>query len=91
MFTRCLATEWAPFNICVNAIGPGDVLTEMTAPVLADPKMKRFMLEAIPLGRLGEPRDIALMVVYLASEASNFITGQTLYIDGGQLSRGSGI
>lgn len=91
MFTRCLATEWAPFNICVNAVGPGDVLTELTEPVLADPEMKKFMLESIPLGRLGRTREIALLVVYLASEASDYITGQTLYIDGGQLSRGSGV
>jgi len=91
MFTRCLATEWAPFNICVNAVGPGDVITEMTEPVLADPEMKRFMLESIPLGRLGKTREIALLVVYLASEASDYMTGQTLYIDGGQLSRGSGV
>ena len=91
MFTRCLATEWAPFNICVNAVGPGDVLTEMTEPVLAYPEMKKFMLESIPLGRLGKTREIALLVVYLASEASDYMTGQTLYIDGGQLSRGSGV
>ncbi len=91
MFTRCLATEWAPFNICVNAVGPGDVLTAMTEPVLADPEMKKFMLESIPLGRLGKTREIALLVVYLASEASDYMTGQTLYIDGGQLSRGSGV
>jgi NAD(P)-dependent dehydrogenase (short-subunit alcohol dehydrogenase family) len=91
MFTRCLATEWAPFNICVNAVGPGDVLTELSEPVLADPEMKKFMLESIPLGRLGKTREIALLVVYLASEASDYMTGQTLYIDGGQLSRGSGV
>lgn len=91
MFTRCLATEWAPFNICVNAVGPGDVLTELNASVLADPEMKKSMLESIPLGRLGETREIALLVVYLASEASNYMTGQTLMIDGGQLSRGSGV
>jgi len=91
MFTRCLATEWAPFGICVNAIGPGDILTEMTAPVLADPEMKKYILEAIPMGRLGEPREIALLMVYLASQASEYVTGQTLHIDGGQLSRGGGI
>lgn len=90
MFTRCLATEWAPFNICVNAVGPGSVLTELSAPVLDDPERKRFILKSIPLGRMGETREIALLVVYLASEASNFLTGQTLYIDGGQLSRGNG-
>jgi len=91
MFTRCLATEWAPFNICVNAVGPGDVLTELNKSVLADPEMNKFMLESIPLGRLGETREIALLVVYLASEASDYMTGQTLFIDGGQLSRGSGV
>jgi len=90
MLTRCLATEWAPFNICVNAIGPGSVLTELSATVLDDPERKKFILDAIPLGRMGKAREIALMAVYLASEASNYVTGQTLYIDGGQISRGNG-
>jgi len=90
MFTRCLATEWAPYNICVNAIGPGSVHTELSAPVLNDPERKKVILERIPMARMGETRDIGLMVVYLASEASNWVTGQTFYIDGGQLSRGNG-
>ena len=90
MFTRCLATEWAPYNICVTAVGPGSVLTELSAPVLNDPERRKFILRAIPLGRMGETRDVALLVVYLASEASNWVTGQTFYIDGGQLSRGNG-
>ena len=90
MFTRCLATEWAPYNICVNAVGPGSVLTELSAPVLNDPERREFILRAIPLGRMGETREVALLVVYLASEASNWVTGQTFYIDGGQLSRGNG-
>ena len=90
MLTRCLATEWAPYNICVNAVGPGSVLTELTAPVLDDPGRKEFILKSIPLGRMGETREIGLLVVYLASEASNWVTGQTFYIDGGQLSRGNG-
>ena len=90
MFTRCLATEWAPYNICVNAVGPGSVLTELSAPVLNDPERKKVILERIPMARMGETRDIGLMVVYLASEASNWVTGQTFYIDGGQLSRGNG-
>lgn len=90
MFTSCLATEWAPYNICVNAIGPGSVLTELSAPVLSDPERKKFILERIPIGRVGETREIGLMVVYLASEASDWVTGQTFYIDGGQLSRGNG-
>lgn len=90
MFTRCLATEWAPYNICVNAVGPGSVLTELSAPVLNDPERKKVILERIPMARMGETRDIGLLVVYLASEASNWVTGQTFYIDGGQLSRGNG-
>lgn len=90
MFTRCLATEWAPYNICVNAIGPGSVLTELSAPVLRDPERNKFILEKIPLGRVGETREIGLLVVYLASDASNWVTGQTFFIDGGQLSRGNG-
>ena len=90
MFTRCLATEWAPHNICVNAVGPGSILTELSAPVLNDPERKKVILESVPMARMGETRDIGLMVVYLASEASNWVTGQTLYIDGGQLSRGNG-
>ncbi len=90
MFTQCLATEWAPYNICVNAIGPGSVLTELSAPVLSDPERKKFILEGIPMGRVGETREIGLLAVYLASEASDWVTGQTLYIDGGQLSRGNG-
>jgi 2-deoxy-D-gluconate 3-dehydrogenase len=90
MFTRCLATEWAPYNICVNAVGPGSVLTELSAPVLNNPERREFILKAIPRGRMGETREVALLVVYLASEASNWVTGQTFYIDGGQLSRGNG-
>jgi len=90
MFTRCLATEWAPYNICVNAVGPGSVHTELSAPVLDDPERKKAILERVPLGRLGEIREIGLLVVYLASEASDWVTGQTIYIDGGQLSRGNG-
>jgi len=91
MLTRCLAIEWAPFNICVNAIGPGDIRTELNANVFDQPEMKEFMLASIPLRRFGETRDVALLALYLASEASNFMTGQTLYIDGGQLARGRGI
>jgi len=90
MFTRCLATEWAPYNICVNAVGPGSVQTELSAPVLNDPERREFIQRAIPMGRVGEAREVALLMVYLASEASNWVTGQTFYIDGGQLSRGNG-
>lgn len=89
-FTRCLATEWGPYNVTVNAIGPGSVLTELSAPVLNDPERKETILKAVPLNRLAEPRDIALMAVYLASDASSYVTGQTFFIDGGQVARGNG-
>jgi NAD(P)-dependent dehydrogenase (short-subunit alcohol dehydrogenase family) len=91
MFTRCLASEWAPFNICVNAIGPGNTRTEMMEKIMKEnPKAAGWVLAAIPMGRLAEPREIALLAFYLASDASNFLTGQTIYIDGGQLGMGRG-
>jgi NAD(P)-dependent dehydrogenase (short-subunit alcohol dehydrogenase family) len=90
-FTRCLASEWAPFNICVNAVGPGDTNTQMMEQFMIDPAVAKIVLSAIPAGRLGEPQEIASLVLYLASEASDFINGQTIYIDGGQLGRGAGI
>jgi len=89
-FTRCLASEWAPFNICVNAIGPGATKTEMMEVRLKDPVFSKVILDAIPEGRIAEPREIALLALYLASEASNFMNGETIYIDGGQLSHGAG-
>ena len=89
-FTRCLASEWAPFGICVNAIGPGATKTEMMEEKLKDPLFGKVILDAIPEGRVAEPREIALLALYLASDASNFMTGETLYIDGGQLSHGPG-
>jgi NAD(P)-dependent dehydrogenase (short-subunit alcohol dehydrogenase family) len=90
MFTRCLATEWAPFHICVNAICPGTVSTELNRKIIDDPERKETILKSIPLGRFGETREIALMAAYLASDAANYVTGQSFYIDGGQLSRGNG-
>ncbi len=91
MLTRCLAIEWAPFNIGVNAVGPGDIRTELNANVFDTPEMREFMLASIPLRRFGETREVALLVLFLASEASNYITGETIYMDGGQLARGRGI
>ncbi len=91
VFTRCLASEWAPFNICVNAIGPGATNTDMMAQYMKDPAVAKVVLDTIPVGRIAEPREIALLALYLASEASNFMNGQTVYIDGGQLGRGAGI
>jgi len=85
MFTRCLALEWAPFNINVNAIGPGDFPTSLTTKIHNDPQLKEQMLRCIPLGRTGNVRDLGLLALYLASDASNYMTGQTIYLDGGEL------
>lgn len=87
-FTRCLASEWGPFNINVNAIAPGLTNTVMIKPLITDPKMMKDKLEKTPLGRLGEPREVALLALFLASSASNFITGQIFTIDGGVMGRG---
>ncbi len=91
MLTRCLATELASYKINVNAIGPGDILTELSQHVLNDPDAGKTMLSYIPMARWGKTREVAILAVYLASEASDFMTGETLIIDGGQLARGAGV
>jgi gluconate 5-dehydrogenase len=81
--TRTLACEWAKYNVLVNAVGPTIVETELTKSALADPSYAAMMKNRIPLGRWAMPNDVAWPVVFLASKASDFITGQVLYIDGG--------
>jgi NAD(P)-dependent dehydrogenase (short-subunit alcohol dehydrogenase family) len=83
--TRTLAVEWAQYRINVNAIAPGYVETRQTAPVFADAQRKAWMLSRIPWGRTGFPEDLAGAVILLASPASDYITGQTLVVDGGWL------
>lgn len=85
MFTRSLALEWARYNINVNGIGPGYIPTAFTEPILNDQKRREKLLRSVPLRRFGEPREIGLLAVYLASPASDYMTGQTIYIDGGIL------
>ncbi|UCH42351.1 MAG: glucose 1-dehydrogenase [Dehalococcoidales bacterium] len=85
MFTRCLALDWAPYNINVNAIGPGQFHTRLSAKSHEDPKLRERMVACIPLGRVGDVREIGQLAVYLASPASDFITGQVIFIDGGCL------
>ena len=84
MFTRCLAVEWAPFNINVNAIGPGAFHTTLSAEIFENEEIREQALSSIPLKRAGELREIGLLAFYLASDASNYMTGQTLYLDGGR-------
>lgn len=83
--TKALANEWAQYGICVNAIGPGYYFTEMTKPLLSDPEVMRKYQEKIPMGRLGVPEDLASTAVYLSSDASSYVTGQIIYVDGGWL------
>ncbi|RJE87862.1 SDR family oxidoreductase [Paracoccus onubensis] len=85
MLTRAMAVEWAPFGIQVNAIGPGHIVTEMTAATRAQPDFEAWARHRTPAGRWGEVRDLGGVAVFLASRASDFVTGQTLYVDGGFL------
>jgi NAD(P)-dependent dehydrogenase (short-subunit alcohol dehydrogenase family) len=87
-FTRCLASEWAPFNINVNAVSPGWVNTDMIVPYMQNSEFMKMIYDAIPFGRIAEPREVAQTVLFLVSEASAYITGQTVTIDGGAMGRG---
>ncbi len=84
-FTRALAVEWARYNINVNAIGPGYFYTDINAPVFDDDSVRDKLLKRIPLRRVGQPKELGPLVVYLASGASDFMTGETIFIDGGSL------
>lgn len=84
-FTKVLANEWAKFNINVNAIGPGYLLTKQTRPLLDDKEKYNSILNKIPMRRLGTPADIAGAALFLASDLSDYITGQTIFIEGGRL------
>lgn len=81
--TRALAAEWGPRGIRVNAIAPGFILTDLTRKLWSDPGMQAWGQTNTPLKRLGVPEDLVGAAVFLASAASAFMTGQTLYVDGG--------
>lgn len=81
--TRMLAIEWAPHNIRVNAIAPGTTLTESRRPILQDAERHARMLNRIPLGRFGDPAEMAGAIRYLVSPLASYITGQILLLDGG--------
>ena len=83
LLTKVLAIEWAPHNIKVNAIAPTFIETPMTQPLFQDKSFRDYVLGNISLGRLGKPEDVVGAVIYLASEASDLVTGHVLLIDGG--------
>ncbi|GAA0894672.1 gluconate 5-dehydrogenase [Fulvivirga kasyanovii] len=86
MLTRNLATEWAKYNIQVNGIGPGYFATSQTEPIRVDGHpFNDFIINRTPAGRWGDPSDLAGTAIFLASEASNFVNGQIIYVDGGIL------
>jgi 2-deoxy-D-gluconate 3-dehydrogenase len=85
--TKLLANEWASKGINVNAIAPGYIATNNTAALQADETRNRQILERIPAGRWGQPSDLAGAVVFLASDASNYVQGHVLAVDGGWLAR----
>jgi len=78
-----LAAEWAPHKINVNVVAPTFVRTDLVAGMLADPKFYEGLVARIQLGRIAEPEDVARAVMFFASCAADFVTGQTLYLDGG--------
>ena len=83
MMTRGLASEWGRHGVRVNALAPGFILTDLTQKLWSDPKMNEWGRTNTPLGRLGEVDDLIGTAVFLASDASRFMTGQVLYVDGG--------
>jgi gluconate 5-dehydrogenase len=85
MLTKALAVEWGPHNIQVNGIGPGYFLTEMTRHMSEDPHWDEWVKSSSPAGRWGDPEELVGPAVFLASDASSFVNGQIIYVDGGWL------
>ncbi len=83
--TKVMALSLAPYGIRVNAIGPGSIMTDMLASVATDKVARDRVLSRTPLGRIGEPDEIAAIATFLASDDASYVTGQTVYADGGRL------
>ena len=84
---RSFSNEWSRFNVNINGIAPGYIATDMNEKLLADPTRLRQISERIPAGRWGSPSDFAGPIVFLASEASKYISGEVLVVDGGWMGR----
>jgi len=87
LLTRALAVEWARYHINVNAIGPGQFQTSLTEQHLSDEQIRDAVLRRIPMRRIGLPEELGPLAVYLASDASDFMTGEVIFIDGGELAQ----
>jgi len=85
--TKALANEWAKFNINVNAIAPGYFITANTKPIVEDKKRYEIIVGRIPAGRWGNPEDLKGTAVFLASDASDYMNGHILIVDGGWMAR----
>jgi len=83
--TRTMALALAPHGIRVNAIGPGSIMTEILSAVATDADAKKRILSRTPLGRIGEPEEVASVAAFLASDEASYITGEIIYVDGGRL------
>jgi gluconate 5-dehydrogenase len=85
MLTRAMAVEWGQDNVQANGIGPGYFLTEMSAPLAEDPEKNAWICSRTPAGRWGHPEELIGACVFLASDASDYVNGQIIYVDGGLL------
>lgn len=83
--TETMALEWGPLGITVNAIGPGAIDTPMVGDIKKSPEALKSITSRVPLGRMGTPEEIAAAVVFLASDEASYVTGATLFVDGGYL------
>jgi gluconate 5-dehydrogenase len=86
MLTKAMCADWAEFNIQVNAVGPGYFITKMTQVLADDPKFDAWVKDRTPSRRWGNPAELAGAVIFFCSEASSFINGQIIYVDGGMIS-----
>jgi gluconate 5-dehydrogenase len=85
MLTKAMATEWGQYNIQANAIGPGYFVTDLTQSLVEDPKSDSWVKQKVPLGRWGTPSELVGTAIFLSSQASDYVNGQTIYVDGGWL------
>ena len=83
--TKSSSLALAPYGIRVNAVGPGSINTEMLAGVNANPEAMKMVMSRTPMQRIGEPSEIGNVVAFLVSEKASYITGETIYVDGGRL------